>query len=227
MVAARKAVGNGWAALLLALQPEWVVLRPTEIEHIRAESPAILGKIYVPVRVFDVRKQAAAALVPDHFMLKFDAHFTVYRRVILRAPEPEPLGIQHQFGTEAPFSTLDGAPVRLVHASGTTPLRVPANATRFEIGYGILPDAYAAEPKTAAATFSVVWADGPRTEVLAVRTLDPAGHPGDRCRLTFAGPLPPSTSGRARLLLHNSPGRSTNKDWTCWGAPYFYPEQPG
>jgi len=106
MVAARKAVGNGWAELLRVLQPEWVVLRPTEIEHIRAESPEVLGKSYVPVQVFDVREQAAAAGVPDHFMLKFDAHFTLYRRVPPHRPDPDPPGIQPQSGTEAPHFPL-------------------------------------------------------------------------------------------------------------------------
>ena len=222
MVAARKAGGNGWANLLFILKPEWLVARPDEAGRISAEAPDVLGKLYQPVQVFDVTRQAEAADVPDHFMLKFDAHFTLYRRVAAREDDNLILGVQHQFGTDAPYTSIAGTPVRLVHASGTMSLRVPTAATHFEIKYGFLPDAYLKEPKTDGATFSVVWTDGSVRQVLASRTIDPVNQPGERSLLTFTGELPASATGRARLLLHTSPGATATKDWTCWGNCAFH-----
>ena len=221
MVAARKAGGNGWANLLLNLESEWLVARPDEARRINEESPEVLGKLYEPVQVFDVTRAAAAAAVPDPFMLNFDAYFTLYRRKQPRARDDLILGIQHQFGTDAPHTAIAGTRVRLVHASGTMSLRVPPDTRHFEIKYGFLPDAYLTEPKTDGATFSVVWTDGPVRLVLATRTLDPVNRPEERGLLTFSGEIPPSSSGQARLMLHTSPGASSTKDWTCWGNCTF------
>lgn len=223
MVAARKAVGNGWGILLLSLRPEWVVLRPPEAERIRQESPAVLTHFYEPVQVFDVTAAAAAARAPDHFMLQFDAHFTLYRCRVPLDPEQEILGVQHAFGQDAPSGLLDDTQVRLVHAPGTMSVRVPAEAKRFDVHFGFFADAYRGNEVTDGATFSVVWADGPVTRVLATRTLDPVNQPGDRGLQTFSGELPPSTTGRARLLLHTAPGRNNVKDWTCWSRVTFEP----
>jgi hypothetical protein len=221
MVQTRQAQGNGWAGLLLTLQPEWVVLRVPEAERIKAEAPGMLEKYFAVAQVFDVRPQADAARVPDHFMLSFDSNFTVYRRISSVFPGEQVLGVQHQFGTDVPVRSIDGTPVRLVHATGTMSLRVPAGATHLEIPFGFPPDAYEGKIKTDGATFSVIWADGSDWRVLATRRLDPAETPGDRGLQKFACDLPAPGSGPARLLLHTDRGRTATNDWTCWGLSTF------
>jgi len=223
MVEARRVNGNGWGVLLLSLRPEWVVLRPHEEKLIRAESASVLTHFYAPVRVFDVTAAAAAARVPDRFMLQFDSHFTLYRCRVPLEPEQEILGAQHPFGNDAPVGAIDGTQVRLVHAPGSMSLRVPADATRFAVRFGFFADAYQGEEQTDGATFSVVWFDGAERRVLATRTLDPANRPDDRGMQSFTGALPAGATGRARLLLRTEAGRSNTKDWTCWGRVDFDP----
>jgi hypothetical protein len=103
-------------------------------------------------------------------------------------------------------------------------LRVPADATTFEVPYGFFAGAYEGDERTDGATFSVLWADGSDVRLLATRTLDPDHYAEDRGLLTFSGPLPPSTTGRARLLLHTGAGKNNTKDWTCWGRVNFAAE---
>ncbi len=221
MVEARKRLGNGWSGLLLALTPEWAVLRASEAARIESEAPGLLITQYAPVKTFDVRAQADAAQVRDHFMLNFDADFTLYRRQFHVFADETLLGIQHQFGTDISVRFIDHTAVRLVHASGTMSLKVPVDATRFEVKYGFPEDAYQGDAVTDGATFQVIWADGTDWRVLAERTLDPAKEPRDRGLLTLEGVLPVSKSGRGRLVLHTRAGRTTTKDWTCWGPCLF------
>lgn len=220
MVEVRKG-GNGWGRILLELAPEWVVLRDPEAERIRAENPDLLTNLYRPVRDFDVRPQVAAARIPDHFMLNFDAHFTLYRRAIPTAPDHAIVNIYHPFGSEAPITVIDNVRVHIVHAPGTMSVRVPEDALEAEIRFGFVSDAYAKEPKTDGATFRVFWADGAMVKELASRTLDPVNRPGDRGLQTFKLPLPASTSGRPRLLLNTRQGQTMTKDWTGWSSPVY------
>lgn len=220
MVEVRKG-GNGWGHILLELEPEWVVLRDPEAARVTAETPDLLGRMYRPIRDFDVRPQVATAHIPDPFMLSFDAHFTVYRRAIAATNDVEIIGVHHAFGNGTPITTIDNVRARTVHAPGTMSVRVPDGATEAEIRFGFPAEAYAAAPKTDGATFRVFWSDGPTTKELASRTLDPASRPEDRGLQTFKLALPTSSAGRGRLLLNTVPGKTMTKDWTSWGTPEF------
>jgi hypothetical protein len=154
-------------------------------------------------------------------MLEFDADFTLHRRRSPTFSDEELLGIQHTFGTSAPVRSIDGVPMRMIHATGTLSLRIPADAKHYEVKFGFPSDAYDGDHPTDGATFQLIWAEGSDFRVLAERTLDPRSHPQDRGVHSFTGMLPAPKSGPARLLLHTKAGKTNTKDWTCWGLCIF------
>ena len=219
VVEARKEAKN-WSTILMMLDPTWVVLRDSELKRISQEAPLLLGEVYEPVKVFDVREQVAKADVADPFMLEFDARFTVYHR---RTPQPMSeliLNIQHHDGIPARVMFLDSA------KCGWSTLRHDERgyfAARgwVEVGYGFVPGAWEKDPKTDGASFEVYWADGTRMQKLSSRTLDPVKRPGDRGLQVVTLDLPPAVSDHARLLFHTGTGPTDTKDWTVWADLVF------
>jgi hypothetical protein len=63
----------------LELAPEWLVLRPNELQHFERYDAARLHAQYRRVRVFDRREELLAAL-PDHPATTYDSTFIVLRR---------------------------------------------------------------------------------------------------------------------------------------------------
>jgi hypothetical protein len=63
----------------LELAPEWLVLRPNELQHFERYDAARLHAQYRRVRVFDRRGELLAAL-PDHPATTYDSTFIVLRR---------------------------------------------------------------------------------------------------------------------------------------------------
>ena len=77
---------QAFGALLRDLKPDWVVLRPPEVEGIQRADAEALSKFYEPVRDFDVSRQVAQVpFLPGRTFLEGDQHFTVYHR---RTPPP-------------------------------------------------------------------------------------------------------------------------------------------
>ncbi len=82
VVAARKQLGtNNFSALIDHLRPDWLVLRPGEIEKINLENPVLLKNDYSVVKVFDrtddVNKEN---LMFGKWYPYFDSHFTIYKK---------------------------------------------------------------------------------------------------------------------------------------------------
>jgi hypothetical protein len=81
VVAARRSGAKPHAALIRALMPQWLVLRPDQIAGIRAADPALLERDYGVAEVFDVRPAVAAVgLLPGRGYLEFDAFFAVFAK---------------------------------------------------------------------------------------------------------------------------------------------------
>jgi hypothetical protein len=91
VVAARRTYHtDDFATLIVALKPDWLVLRPSEIERVDKVSPLILseyggitepGKMYRPMEVFDVRQMVHEAhFLPARQSFKSDQTFIVFRR---------------------------------------------------------------------------------------------------------------------------------------------------
>lgn len=87
VVAARRSGRQPHAGIIAALRPEWIVLRPDQIESIRADSPLLLTNDYRLAHVFDVRPQVRAiGFLPGREYLQFDAIYFIFRRAPPLAP---------------------------------------------------------------------------------------------------------------------------------------------
>lgn len=83
VVRARKKLKNNatFANLILDLQPDWLVLRPNEINDIQNEKPALLTKLYQTTKFFDVSEK----IREYHFIhgknyLLCDQTFTIFKK---------------------------------------------------------------------------------------------------------------------------------------------------
>jgi len=79
VVQARRRAGDNPAAAAAALSPEWLVLRPVELEYLEAANPGWLINGYRLVQTFDA-SPAFRALEPLHPEALFGATFLVFRR---------------------------------------------------------------------------------------------------------------------------------------------------
>ncbi len=81
VVAARRAGAQPHASIIAALRPNWLVLRPDQMDSVRAEQPRLLIDVYRLVRVFDVRAALdAVAVLPGRGYPEFDAVYFVFAR---------------------------------------------------------------------------------------------------------------------------------------------------
>ena len=81
VVTARRAGHQPHAGIISALRPEWLVLRPDQVEGIKADQPRLLAADYRLERLFDVRAQVdAIRFLPGRNYLEFDAVYLVFHR---------------------------------------------------------------------------------------------------------------------------------------------------
>lgn len=218
MVDAIRHVGTDWARLIDFLGPEWVVLRPIEVERVNRSFPHLLTTTYRQVKEFSVLPEVQELSVSGRPYLEFDARFRVFRR-------ERPNRLVSDLGEfHTPFGlsvvTIDQRQLQLVHAPSTWIVALPPGARHVHIAFGYPPAAYQGDLKTDGAVFAVKVVDGPREHILLARTLDPANRPEDRTLQSIDLDLP-SYSERAQLHLVASPGVNTTNDWTSWVRPEF------
>lgn len=88
VVAARRSGSHTHVEIIALLRPEWLVLRPDQVETIGQSSPQLLGKTYRLTRTFDARPTInAIRYLPGRGYLQFDAVYHVFER---REVEPAP-----------------------------------------------------------------------------------------------------------------------------------------
>ncbi|MEO6873695.1 MAG: hypothetical protein ABI222_02620 [Opitutaceae bacterium] len=81
VVAARRAGFTTYAQIITHLKPEWLVLRPDQIQTIQAEQPELLHRGYLVAQIFDARpKINAVNFLPGRGYVMFDALFVVFQR---------------------------------------------------------------------------------------------------------------------------------------------------
>ncbi len=69
------------AEVIPAVHPDWIVLRPAEIQPIETANPKLLTETYAMVKVFDASDRVASyRWLPGRGYLLFDQKFVVYRR---------------------------------------------------------------------------------------------------------------------------------------------------
>lgn len=220
MVWAIRKVGTDWAALIRELNPNWLVLRPHEIQRIHENNRELLESVFKPVQVFDQSEAISRLTVNGRSYLEHDAIFTVFRRQRPTRFASENLVITSEF--EAHPREIDGVPMSLIHAPGSLAVTIPAYAAQFQIFYGYPPDAYenTSEP-TDGAVFRVELLNGSTRTLLFERNCDPVNVPEDRGVQEFAGRLPEDLEPGATLIFSTLAGESRRRDWTCWSSPEF------
>jgi len=81
MVAARRELGNHWAALIRRLDPDWLVLRTAEVANIQADDPTLLTGRYQVARRLDVSAQLRSyRWLHGRDLLEIDQTFVVFKR---------------------------------------------------------------------------------------------------------------------------------------------------
>jgi len=218
MVAARKKVGVSWAKLIVELRPQWVVLRPSEVQRVSQEDYDLLTSDYQPAKEFSVAEQLDSLDIHGLPYLQFDAKFTVFKRL-------PPNSRLAPVSDTSPFPInqvqIDNKSVTLAHAPSTLVRAVPLSAQKATVQFGFVPTAYTeADHQTDGAIFSVELMVGNRITVLATRTLTPATNPADRGLQSFTFELPGGPDP-ARLFLKADPKGTMERDWTCWGEVVF------
>jgi hypothetical protein len=89
VVATRRAGHRGHAEIIAALHPEWLVLRPDQVESILTTAPGLLGGEYRLAATFDARPAVnAVAVLPGRGYLQFDAVYQVFRLGGAGRPSP-------------------------------------------------------------------------------------------------------------------------------------------
>lgn len=86
--------GFGYAGVIDRIQPQWLVLRPYEIEMIYAADPGFKEQ-YLPLKLFDVTDKLRALRQPSGPMpgenyLDYDATYLVFKRKASSAETPAP-----------------------------------------------------------------------------------------------------------------------------------------
>ena len=80
VVAVRKKT-PGHAQIIQTLQPDWLVLRPDQVDTINASIPDFFVHDYHLVKIFDIRSGInAITFLPGRGYLDFDARFLVFAR---------------------------------------------------------------------------------------------------------------------------------------------------
>jgi hypothetical protein len=89
VVATRRAGHRGHAETIGQLRPEWLVLRPDQVETILTTAPGLLGGDYQLAATFDARPAVnGIAVLPGRGYLQFDAVYQVFRRAGVGRPAP-------------------------------------------------------------------------------------------------------------------------------------------
>lgn len=216
--------------IVSALQPDWVVLRSSEIYQVNLIDRDLLTRYYSLAKVFDCRARVdAIKFLPGRGHLTFDSHFEVYRR------NPIPIG---ETGLQ------EHVPVRIVpitvesfvskqtwagpaynskgyiaaHAPSLLTARIPAGAKSVVGQFGFFPGSYENAPNaTAGAIFTVniVARDGTKTQAY-MAALQPAEREKDRGDQNFVAPINVADPVLAELVIEPPPGRSNAFGWTYW-----------
>ncbi len=217
-------VGGDWSTLIDYLAPDWVVLRPFEIERINRLHPTLLHDRYLAVREFD--QSAAVAALPNlrgRPYLEHDARFTVFRH---RFGETVPVTREiDALKVEFPLPVVDieGQHTFMLQPPGTAVFPIPPRANFATIGFGVPEEAWNSPVRTTGMEFELRWRHGPESGRLFLMMLRPAEVEADRGVRWFKAGLPVFEDGDAELVLITRAGFDQTMDWACWTEPQFTP----
>ena len=220
-VAARKLVGQGWRELLGYLRPNWVVLRPHELESIQRNVKWRISRFYDQVAEFDHRAEVSELNVYGLSYLQHDATFLVFRRKPDNRTEIGDVIAISDFGSQR--SGIEGMDVIMIHASGEAFIQIPSGSTHLKMKFGFMPGAHEGIDPTDGARFGFEVRDGVNIHPISLVDVDPNAGAEQRSPQVLDVALPPDLSPDARLRVVIDAVSSTQQDWTYVTQPEFSP----
>ncbi len=222
MTEAIHVLGPDWATLVEFLSPNWLVLRPFEYREMHASIHRLFddGQEYKLVKEFNNLPQIDKLRVYGRKYIEHDAHLLIFQRQVPRRYRLDPTVPGPLENVGLPIAEIDGRRMYMVHAIGIISFQVPVWAKRFRIAYVLPAGTYNATPVTDGVEFSVLMAEGNKSELLGLRYLNPVLTPTDRGMQFFDLALPKHGS-RAVVILRTLPGPADGMDWSHWGTPEF------
>jgi hypothetical protein len=217
---------NYFPQLISDLEPDWVVLRASEIYLMSQVNRDVLARYYHLARVFDTKARIdAVRFLPGRGYLLFDSHFEIYRR---NDAPGGPAGARVHIPAIAVPIMVENLTVRdtwagpaynsqgriAAHASSRLVATVPARATTVAGEYGFFPGAYEGA-NGALFSIDVVSKSGTKTRIFSA-PLDPKAKPGDRGDRPFSAPLTMTDAATVEFLIAPPPGQSNAFGWTYW-----------
>lgn len=224
VVRAMKAVGRDWGRLIEYLSPDWLVLRPAEIEKIRRSIPRVVNETYQFAMEFNSLPLVQQQAVYGRAYVEHDSRWVVFRRV---KPKRHRVDLADPaVHANPPFATgydVDGTFCDMLHATGLISIKVPAGAGRVRTSFGLPRRTYEGTPVSDGVRFTLRFFDGRHSTILATRFLDPAKVPGDRGLHPLDFALPPNGGEEREIILETECGATDPMDWGCWTRLKFEP----
>jgi len=227
--------------LITMLEPDWLVLRDSEVRDVNHFDRDLLTKYYSLQKVFDVRdKVEAIKFLPGRDYLRFDAHFEVYHRTdrpdengrVLRTHIPilsVPVTIESLTVNKTWAGPAYSSGGNLVaHAPSLLAIRVPSGARRLIGRFGFFPGAYEKpEDSTEGAEFLVnlILPDGTKRPLFS-QTLNPRERPEDRGEHSFGADISLTGDATVEFITQPRPGKGNGYGWTYWTDLKFAVPKP-
>jgi hypothetical protein len=213
-------LGLGWAYVADYLSPDWLVLRPSEVDHIKHGAWQLVGVTYRPVMEFDTTQQVDDLAIYGKGYVRHDARWIIFKRAVPKRYRIDPTDPAVQAAYPLPIEGFEGGAMHKLHAAGIISFIVPDDATHVSLEFGLPSGTYTGEPVTDGVRFLVGLVDEHDEVTISLdRTLDPVRRVEDRGRKRLESKLPP---GKGReVILACIPGASDVMDWSCWSQPLF------
>jgi hypothetical protein len=220
VVRAIKVIRMDWAFMVEYLSPDWMVLRPFEIDRMRYSIARLFSETYEKAAEFNTLDQIRERSVYGRNYIEFDAHLTVFHRVKpsrYRVDVSSPAALaRFPLG----YEYLGPVPTYKLHATGLMSIKVPPGARHVSLVYGLPAGTYQGDVVTDGVEFQARFVDDhDNVNQLFKIHLDPVQNPADRGIQRFEADLPLAQNGE--LVLICLAGPSDVMDWSCWGIPEF------
>lgn len=196
MVLARELVGGDWKDLIDHLQPEWLVLRPREVERIENATNWRLSHTYQLAKNFDRSEEVTGLSVPGIGYLKHDATFGLYRRYPMGRNSGD--GWRGRSDFPITFHERDWGGRFDLHAEAEMFFEIPEGARRVTLQVGYPGGGDQVDPHIDGVRIATEIRDWPRGQALQSFFIDP---PSQEEGIWLAYDLPENLSAGAELRV--------------------------
>ncbi|GAB5560954.1 MAG: hypothetical protein SynsKO_26010 [Synoicihabitans sp.] len=216
MVAARQLVQGNWRRLISFLRPDWVVIRPLELQHLRHQSDWRLEQRYELVKRFDQSAAIEALQIPGIDYLRHDAVFLLFKKRPSQESAGEGWFAMSDFGVNQ--IEFENASWLLAHAECEVHFPVPKGATEVSIKFGFNQGAELPPDPTDGARFGFEIRDRPRIMPLGYEEIYPPADPHMR-EVSYEIPDDFTPDAIFRVTIDRVVWQ--DQDWTMMRLPEF------